>query len=222
MHRYRVQLALEGVQLSYNQYDMNKRQLHHLWTKVRWIKPSYILVVAVVCSVVCIFALRANNEHMTKLRDAVYSADKNDGNVETALRNLQAYVTTHMNTNLDSGNGTVYPPIQLKYTYQRILQNESQAATSANSGLYTAAQNYCQQQDSVDFSGRNRVPCIEQYVESHDAQLPNIPAALYEFSFVSPSWSPDFAGWSLLVAVVAWILFLVLLLTRLWFRHYVT
>lgn len=171
--------------------------------------------------VICVFALRANNEHMIKLRTAVYSADKNDGNVELALQQLQAYVTTNMNTNLDSGNGTVYPPIQLKYTYQRILQSESQAAVNVNAQLYTQAQTYCQQQDSVDFSGRNRVPCIEQYVETHDAQLPTIPSALYEFSFVSPSWSPDLAGWSLLLAGLSGVLFIVTLAARQWFRHYV-
>lgn len=201
---------------------MNKRHLHHLWTKLRWIKPVYFLILALICTVVCIFALRANNEHMIKLRNDVYSADKDNGNVELALQHLQAYVTSHMNTNLDSGNGTVYPPIQLKYTYQRILQAESQSAANANTGLYTAAQTYCQQQDSVDFSGRNRVPCIEQYVETHDAQLPTIPAALYEFSFISPTWSPDLAGWTLLLAVLSGILFVITLLADQWFRRQVT
>jgi hypothetical protein len=157
---------------------------------------------------------------MIQLRSAVYSTDKNNGNVEAALQRLQAYVTTHMNTNLDSGNGTVYPPIQLKYTYQRILQTESQSAVNANAGLYTAAQTYCQQQDSVDFSGRNRVPCIEQYVETHDAQLPTVPTALYEFSFISPTWSPDLAGWSLLLAGLSWILLAIALLTDRWFHHH--
>jgi hypothetical protein len=200
---------------------MNKRRLHHLWTKVRWIKPGYFLVLVVISGVICIFALRANNEHMIKLRSAVYAADKNDGNVQGALAQLQAYVTTHMNTNLDTGNGTVYPPIQLRYTYQRILQAQSEAAATDNTQLYTEAQTYCQQQDPVDFSGRNRVPCIEQYVETHDTQLPTIPAALYEFSFDSPTWSPDLAGWSLLLAGVSGILFAVTLLARRWFQHYV-
>ena len=201
---------------------MNKRRLHHLWTKLRWIKPSYFLVVAFAMTLICISALRANNEHMIKLRSAVYAADKSNGNVEQALEQLQAYVTTHMNTNLDSGNGTVYPPIQLKYTYQRLLQAQSQAAAAANTQLYTEAQTYCQQQDSVDFSGRNRVPCIEQYVQTHDTQLPTIPASLYEFSFISPSWSSDLAGWSLLAASLSAVLFVVSLLAKLWFRHYVS
>lgn len=200
---------------------MNKRHLHHLWTKIRWIKPGYFLVLAVILAIVCVFALRANNEHMVKLRSAVYAADQDNGNVESALQQLQAYVTTHMNTNLDSGNGTVYPPIQLKYTYQRILQAESQSAVNANASLYTEAQTYCQAQDSVDFSGRNRVPCIEQYVESHDAQLPTVPAALYEFSFASPTWSPDLAGWTMLLAAVSGLLFVATLSIDHWFVRYI-
>jgi hypothetical protein len=200
---------------------MNKRRLHHLWTKVRWIKPGYFLIIAVISTVVCISALRSNNEHMIVLRSAVYAADKNNDNVQGALEHLQAYVTTHMNTNLDTGNGTVYPPIQLTYTYQRILQAQSETAATDNTQLYTEAQTYCQQQDSVDFSGRNRVPCIEQYVETHDTQLPTIPAALYEFSFASPTWSPDLAGWSLLLAGLSGVLFVGALLAKRWFHHYV-
>jgi len=200
---------------------MNKRRLHHLWTKLRWIKPSYFLILAIAMTITCVFALRANNEHMVKLRSAVYAADQNNGNVESALEQLQAYVTTHMNTNLDSGNGTVYPPIQLKYTYQRLLQAQSQAAADANTQLYTQAQTYCQQQDPVDFSGRNRVPCIEQYVLSHDTQLTAIPAALYEFSFISPTWSSDLAGWSMLAAILSGVLFIISVLALLWFEHYV-
>ena len=191
-----------------------------MWTKFRKIKPGYFLVIAVISAVVCIFALRANNEHMIKLRSAVYAADKSNSNVQPALQRLQAYVTSHMNTNLDTGNGTVYPPIQLKYTYQRILQSQSESAATTNTQLYTEAQTYCQQQDSVDFSGRNRVPCIEQYVETHDAQLASVPAALYEFSFASPSWSPDLAGWSMLPAGLSGLLFIVTLLADQWFRHY--
>jgi hypothetical protein len=199
---------------------MNKRYLHHVWTKLRVIKPWYFLVIAVVSTLVCVNALRANNEHMVKLRTAVYAADKNNGDVNGALRSLQAYVTAHMNTNLSSGPDGVYPPIQLKYTYERLVQ--AQEAGQSNDQLYTQAQTYCQQQDPTDFSGHNRVPCIEQYVESHGGtQTPvNVPSSLYEFSFISPRWSPDLAGWSLLVAALSWILFIVALAANRWFRHY--
>lgn len=190
---------------------MNKRQLHHLRTKSRWIKPWYWLVLAIISAVICIFALRANNQHMIKLRDAVYVADKSNTDVQTPLKALQAYVTSHMNTSLSAGNNAVYPPIQLKYTYERLTQARADKLANTNSGLYSDAQHYCESQNSTDFSGRNRVPCIEQYVQSHSTTqaptLPAIPDALYKFSFTSPRWSPDLAGWSMLIALLSFILF---------------
>jgi hypothetical protein len=201
---------------------MNKRRLHHLWTRVRWIKPGYFLIIATVSVIIALFALRTNNEHMIILRQAVYAADQNNTDVESALRQLQLYVTSHMNTNLSSGSGTVYPPIQLKYTYERILQAQTQAVATTNGQLYTDAQTYCQQLDPVDFSGRNRVPCIEQYVQSHDTKLPSIPASLYEFSFASPFWSPDLAGFSILAAIISGTLFVGTLVTNQWFRRRIT
>ena len=178
----------------------------------------YFLAIAVVSGLVCIFALRANNQHMIKLRDAVYAADQNNTDAQTALRNLQAYVTSHMNTNLSTGV-SIYPPVQLQHTYDRLVQAQTDQLAKTNTQLYTDAQHYCEQQNSVDFSGHNRVPCIEQYVQGHAAaQLPVIPAALYEFSFVTPTWSPDLAGWSLLVASLATLLFVIMLAARLWFH----
>ena len=199
---------------------MNKLQLHHTRTKLHHVKPWYLLVIALVSGVVCVFALRANNQHMLKLRDAVYTADRNDTDVQAALNNLQAYVTAHMNTNLSTGT-SVYPPIQLKYTYNRLVQQaQAAAASQPDTQLYTDAQTYCQQQDPVDFSGHNRVPCIEQYVESHGGTVAptgvTIPDALYKFAFVSPSWSPDLAGWSLVAAVLSVVLFAVTFALRRW------
>ncbi|HEY9714708.1 MAG TPA: hypothetical protein V6C72_14670, partial [Chroococcales cyanobacterium] len=84
---------------------------------------------------------------MAKLRDAVYTADKNDGDVTGALKALQVYVTNHMNTDLSSGNTSIYPPIQLKYTYDRLVQTESDQVAKANgqnSQIYTDAQHYCE------------------------------------------------------------------------------
>jgi hypothetical protein len=190
---------------------MNSKPLAHTLHKIGEIKPVYIFAVAVVSTTVCLVSLRANNEHMITLRNNVYTADKNNTDVTGALQKLQAYVTTHMNTNLSSGNGTVYPPIQLKYTYQRLLQQESSTVTG-NTQLYTDAENYCQTQIPNGFSGRYRVPCIEQYIQSHPTSLPAIPESLYEFDFASPVWSPDLAGWSLLITIISWLLLVASLL----------
>jgi hypothetical protein len=199
---------------------MNKRQLHHLWTKFRLVKPWYFLILALIWGVIAVFALRANNQQMVELRQAVYVADQRGSDVQEPLRQLQAYVTTHMNTNLNAGQSAVYPPIQLKYTYERLVKARGDETAKANSQLYSAAQALCEQQNPAGVSGRNRIPCIEQYVQSHNPQqAPIIPDALYKFAFTSPSWSPDLAGWSLVLAVLSGLLFVAALVVRFWFRH---
>lgn len=185
--------------------SMNKRQLHHFWRTFRLVKARYFLAAALIFALLAVVGLRANNQHMAELRDAVYTADKDNGDVQTALNSLQAYVTAHMNTSLSTGGTAVYPPIQLQYTYQRLVQQQSAAQLSANGDLYTQAQAYCQSLNSTDFSGRNRVPCIEQYVQDHGVKLSTTSAispSLYQFDFVAPKWSPDLAGWSLMLAVL--------------------
>ncbi|HXR49631.1 MAG TPA: hypothetical protein VN778_01235, partial [Verrucomicrobiae bacterium] len=73
---------------------MNKKRLHHIWTKVRQVSPWYFLALTIVSTAICLFALRANDEHMIRLRTAVYAADKNNGDIKGTLQKLQAYVTT--------------------------------------------------------------------------------------------------------------------------------
>jgi hypothetical protein len=77
-----------------------------------------------------------------------------------------------------------------------------------------------EQQNSTDFSGRNRVPCIEQYVQTHDTTLQPVPDALYKFSFASPRWSPDLAGWSMVLAILFGLLFIVTFGIERLFRRY--
>ncbi|HEU5005203.1 MAG TPA: hypothetical protein VFT49_03915 [Candidatus Saccharimonadales bacterium] len=166
------------------------------------------LLLLIISSLTAIFALRHNNETMISLRDKVYAADKDGGDVNAALNNLRKYVYGHMNTNLSSGGNAVKPPIQLKYTYER-LEAQAQAAAN-NSGLYTAAENYCQSQIPTGFSGRYRISCVQDYIMSHGgSQAAAIPAGLYEFDFASPSWSPDLAGWSLVVSALTLVGFLI-------------
>jgi hypothetical protein len=161
---------------------------------------------------------------MIKLREAVYTADKSGTDIQAPLKALQAYVTRHMNTDLSSGQSAVYPPIQLKYTYDRLVKaNADKFAQNSNQQqVYSDAQAYCEKQNSTDFSGRNRVPCITQYVTDHGGkglQLPAaIPDSLYKFSFASPRWSPDLAGWSMAVAILSGLLFIVTAIGRRLFR----
>ena len=158
------------------------------------------MIAFVVCGATCADALRMNYLEMTHLRDQVYAADKNNNNVAQALQNLRAYVNSHMNTSLSTDNG-VYPPIQLKYTYQRLQQAENDRVQKINSTIYTQAQQTCEQELTAGHF-QERIGCIEQYVKDHNAAtVREIPAAMYKFDFASPSWSPDLAGISMVLSI---------------------
>lgn len=161
------------------------------------------LYLFIAAGLICVLALRHNNQTMVNLRADVYAADKDNKDVNAALNNLRRYVYGHMNTNLSSGNNNIKPPIQLKYTYQRLYDAQISRVEQANQQIYTDAQNYCQSINKA-FFGTTRVPCVQNYVINHGVKAAdiNIPAGLYQFDFVSPSWSPDLAGWSLVLAIV--------------------
>ena len=177
------------------------KELPRILAILKSLQPWHLLALGVLSGVICLFALRANNEHMVQLRSALYQADQNNTNVQKALHTLQQYVTSHMNTDLSTGNGSVYPPIQLVGTYDRLVQAQDASIQQQNSQIYTDAQAYCEKLYPTGLSGP-RIPCIDQYVTSKGLKAPPaIPDSLYKFDFVSPTWSPDLAGWSMVVAV---------------------
>lgn len=199
---------------------MDKGKLHHFWRRFRGVKPIYFLVIALFFAIIAVFAYRQNNLNMIKLRDTVYEADKNDGDVETALRNLREYVYGHMNTSLASGGNTIYPPIQLKYRYERLLAAQAQNSSAENAKIYTDAQAECERRFPQGLSGSGRIPCIQEYIANNGVQEgPQIPVALYQFDFVAPRWSPDLAGWSIVLSAVFGLLFVGSLGLRLWIKH---
>lgn len=161
---------------------------------IHWIIWLGLVVVATTVSLI---ALRQNNLQMGELREAVYAADKSGKGIEPALNNLQNYVTSHMNTSLTSPNG-IYPPIQLTNTYKRLSKQ-------ATTDTYHAAQVYCEKNQPAGFYGAYRIDCVQAYIASHPTKEPkaDLPEALYQFDFLSPVWSPDLAGWSLLVDAFA-------------------
>ncbi len=164
----------------------------------------YVLVVILVVSItVCVFALRQNNLQALKLRDVVIAADKDNKDVEGALTELRTFMYSHMNTSLSSGPNAIKPPIQLKYSYERLVEAEQQRLTVENSKVYIEAQAECEKRFPKGLSGSGRIPCITDYVASRGVEQKNIPDSLYKFDFVSPTWSPDLAGWSMLAAIVS-------------------
>ncbi len=196
---------------------MNKRNAEHSLTQAHSLQPWHLLVAATVFGVVAVYSLRSNYSHMVDLRDKVYAADQAGKGVNEALENLRNYTGQHMNTKLSSGANAVYPPIQLKYTYDRLIQAKSKQTSDYNSLTYNRAQKYCEARIK-SFHGINRIQCIQNYVKSHNASPTYISADLYKFDFYSPVWSADIAGFSLVFAGLSAASALVLFAIRRWLK----
>lgn len=199
--------------------ELDKRRLYGVWKRVRTVNPWWFVVLALISGTVSVVALRANNLEMARLRDAVYTADKQGKDVTKALQKLQVYVSAHMNTNLSAGPNAPYPPIQLQYTYDRAVQAAGNVASAANANVYTNAQHYCEQTIPNGFSGSYRISCVQTYIDQHGVKLPTIPDGIYKFDFLSPAWSPDLAGWSVLLTVVFLLVAILLFVTRWWLKR---
>lgn len=198
---------------------MDKHKLYRVWKLVRPIHSWHFLAIAALFLGISVAALRENNYQMVRLREQVYQADKEDGDVQKALTDLQRFVTTHMNTDLTPGTNAVYPPIQLKHSYERL--QAANIARAGNQKVYQDAQKHCESLNSTDFSGKNRVPCIQEYVKSHGTSIEEVPESLYKYDFLSPTWSPDLAGFSILATGLFTLLALVFWPFRNWLHRQV-
>lgn len=156
-----------------------------------------------------VYALRQNNLRMLELREAVFTADRSDGDTNTALSDLQLFVVSHMNTNLPKLGDE--KAIQLKYTYERRLAIDEARVSADRAAVSAQATAYCQS----TFAGAAfavRSQCVEDYFTAHPVSSLEIPKELYAYDFVTPFWVPDTAGLSLL-ATAALLLVLLLKLT---------
>lgn len=188
---------------------MDKKFFKRFHARIKHINLWALLVLTLISGIVCALSLRHNNVTALKLRDKVTQTDKENGDVETALRELRTYVYAHMNTNLSSGQNAIKPPIQLKYRYERLLEAQQKQVSVENAKIYSDAQAECERQFPKGLSGSGRIPCVTSYIASRGVAQTPIQDGLYKFDFVSPTWSPDLAGWSLVVASISFALFVI-------------
>ena len=191
---------------------MRKAKLHHYWIALKSPILYIILSCAVLFSFITIYALRANNLKMLELKQAVIVADQENGDIESALQNLRNFVNGHMNTQLRNKDATE-PPIQLINQFNRYITAEQQKIQNQDTNkVYRDAQAECEN-GSIPLTARAQ--CIQEYVLSRGGNINEftMPAKeLYTFDFASPKWSPDFAGISLVLAIIFWILLIIRLL----------
>lgn len=144
-----------------------------------------------------VYGLISNGNGAVERYNRLLAADEAGGDVDTALNELRSYIYSHMNTEIGGPNG-IYPPIQLKGTYDRLVAAEQKRVSDTNEKLQPEAIAFCEAQNPAGFSGRYRIECIAEYVDTHGTKAREIEDALYKYDFVAPRWSPDLAGFSLL------------------------
>ncbi len=193
---------------------VDRGKIHHSLKNIQRIKTWQLIIVFILACFVSATFLRLNNIGMVERRDAVLTADSagDDSVTKARLYELQQYVTSHMNTNMGKG-------VYLEYSYNRDYDKLLEAASSDGityGNIYKAAQEVCAPQFSSYSSAY--VNCtlseIEKYPSSSNlVDSVSLSTSLYVHNFTSPTWSPDFAGWSVVVCVVILIMILLRLIS---------
>lgn len=164
-------------------------------------KLFFIFLLAIIFGFIAIGALRSNYSTMSKLRTEVSLADEQNGDAETALQKLRTHVHSHMNANLSSGNAAIKPPIQLKHRYERLQATEAERVKTVNTSVTAEGERTCGAQFPDGGFNPNRVACIQNYVAQNAVKESTVADDLYKFDFISPSWTPDLAGASLVMSI---------------------
>ena len=184
--------------------------------RFRRIPIVYIATGFVTSSAVTVYALRANNLKMVELKETLFKADETGAPIQQPLQDLQQHVLHHMNTSV--ATESIYPPIQLKGTYDRLVAAEKARVDTINGSLYTTAQAKCEAEVNA-ILGRDKIPCIEQYLQDNKAEVARtIPTSLYKFDFVAPKWSPDFAGWSIVMTILIGLFLVSRIIANIWYK----
>ncbi len=183
---------------------VNKKRTKRSIYRLQRVKTWQLVVLFALSAVVAATFLRLNNIGMVERRAAVISADEAGDDTVTTQRlyDLQRYVTSHMNTSMGTG-------LYLEESYKRDTKaayDEVASGSNENGNIYKKAQEVCAPQfDSYSYA----------YLQCTTSELAKYPAAAdlessvdlpkadsYRHNFVSPIWSPDFAGWSVLITLI--------------------
>lgn len=175
----------------------DKRQVRKSIRRLQRVKTWQLLILLVLVVFVAATFLRLNNIGMDQRRAAVLVSDRSGDEtaIQSRLYDLQRYAVTHMNAD----TGAFY----LENEYRREVQRRVDQAknyANPNGNIYAKAEAVCKPQFTV---------WSEAYVQCFADQLAKYPPSpnpaenvtlpdvnLYRYSYESPLWTSDFAGWS--------------------------
>lgn len=183
---------------------VDKKRVRRSIKDLQRLKTWQLVILLLLAGFIAATFLRLNNIGMVERRTAVMTADENadESTIVQRLSALQRYVSSHMNTDLGRG-------VYLESSYNRDLQlwqSRQFGDANPNGNIYLKAQEVCAPQFSAYSSA---------YLQCTTSELAKYPAAespgdgtgkpaqeAYIHDFASPAWSPDFAGWSLVVCAL--------------------
>ena len=204
----------------------DKRTIRQSLKHVQSIKTWQLFILLILSLFISATFLRLNNTGMIQRRDAIAGADKTGNSEEIAQRlyDLQRYAAAHMNAD----PGAVY----LQEQYNRDVKaavtlasgdldgyGSPQARADAICNPNLQSHGYSKAYQDCMLRELSREGLV---VDPGTIKMPN--PALYRYSFTSPLWSPDFAGWSVFVSILLMVIIVVriviVLVLRLLLRHH--
>lgn len=190
----------------------NKRQWARQLAKLQQVKTWQLIVMLLLVTLAAAIFLRMNNQNMIEHRQAVLVADEkgDPAKIKSSLVDLQHYVSHHMNTDLGSG-------VYLQESYKRASRaavNQAREANNDSGAAYRQAADECQNNFTGGTSSfrTDYVQCVVNKTTGLDdpqtkLNLPN--NNLYRYSYASPAWSLDLAGF--FVALMALLILVIVI-----------
>lgn len=192
----------------------DKRSVKQSIRQLRRVKTWQLALLLILVTFLAATFLRLNNIGMDQRRAAVVAADVSGDReaLQYRLYDLQRYVSQHMHTSTGI--------FELEQTYLRDYEaywNSAASAENPNGNIYKKAQEVC----APRFSSWSLayVQCtvdeLAKYPPAGTEQLGSGEPrpAEYRHSFAAPVWSPDFAGFTVLVWIAIFLMILARLIT---------
>ena len=192
---------------------IDKKKTKFRIKRLSQIKTWQLVILLIMSGFISATFLRLNNVGMVERRESVENADKAGDivNLQQRLYDLQRYVSTHMNA--DPGR------IALDHTYKRMYDRklkefEEEIKNQSNNDTVSKVRAVCDARAQQGGYGRFTTQADPRYINCINEEWAKYPAAKttnlqfeapstepYYHTFVSPIWSADYAGWSLLVTI---------------------
>lgn len=184
----------------------DKRKIRSNLKKLNSLKTWQLFILLILVIFIAATALRLNNVGMSQRREGVYSADEagDEDVLYQRLLTLREYSSSHMNANTGS--------FSLTHQFDRDTQaaiaeaqERSENSESPHGNIYKRAAEICDPQ----FPGYSQAyfQCFMNEInkfppsDSIDDSITLPPVELYQYSFASPIWTADIAGWTVLLAI---------------------